>query len=328
MPFAVAIRELTADEWRLYRDLRLRALADAPDAFGATLDETNARTDADWEERLRAGAASSLDLPLVAELATPNRAPAPVGLSWGRIEASDLQTAALYQMWVAPEARGRGAGRRLLEEVVAWARRTGADLLELGVTCGNSAASRLYAEHGFCPVGEPEPLRPGSALFAQPMELRLEPIELRLDDLRTPAVIALLEEHLVSVAEHSPPESVHALDFDALRARDVTFWSAWEGSELLGCGALRELSSTHGEVKSMRTASAHLRKGVASRLVDRMIRVAKSRGYRRLSLETGAADAFLPARTLYARFGFEPCGPFGSYVDDPFSVFMSLELEG
>jgi putative acetyltransferase len=150
--------------------------------------------------------------------------------------------------------------------------------------------------------------------------------DIRADDLRGPEIAALLQEHLASVVLHSPPESVHALDLEALRAPEVSFWSVWQGLELVGCGALKELDAAHGELKSMRTASAHLRKGVAAALLEHMLDVARQRAYRRLSLETGSMEAFAPARALYARFGFEPCGPFADYVLDPYSVFMTREL--
>ena len=151
-------------------------------------------------------------------------------------------------------------------------------------------------------------------------------MEIRLDNLRSPEVIGLLNEHLRSMAQHSPPESVHALDLDGLRQPEVSFWSAWDGAELLGCGAIKQLDATHGEIKSMRTASAHLRKGVAAALLQHILVEAGKRRYRRLSLETGSAPAFAPARSLYARFGFVPCGPFADYVPDPHSVFMTRTL--
>ncbi len=153
------------------------------------------------------------------------------------------------------------------------------------------------------------------------------PFEIRVDDLSGPEVAGLLQEHLESVVVHSPPESVHALDLEALRAPEVTFWSVWQGSELVGCGALKELAAGHGEIKSMRTASSHLRRGVAAALLEHVLNVARKRAYRRLSLETGSMEAFAPARALYARFGFAACGPFADYVDDPYSVFMTRELE-
>ncbi len=152
-------------------------------------------------------------------------------------------------------------------------------------------------------------------------------MEIRVDDLSGAEIARLLEEHLRNMFLHSPPESVHALPLDALRKPDVTMWSAWEGRELLGCGALKELDRTHGEIKSMRTAAAHLRKGIGSRILETIMEEARRRSYLRLSLETGAQPAFAPARALYARYGFARCGPFGSYTDDPNSVFMTREIE-
>jgi putative acetyltransferase len=151
-------------------------------------------------------------------------------------------------------------------------------------------------------------------------------MHIELDDLSRPAIAELLKEHLASMFEYSPPESVHALPIEGLRSRDITFWSVWENGELLGCGALKELDPRQGEIKSMRTASAHLRKGVARAVVHHIIGEAKRRGYRRLSLETGAMAAFEPARGLYAACGFTYCEPFGDYVNDPNSVFMTMAL--
>jgi putative acetyltransferase len=151
-------------------------------------------------------------------------------------------------------------------------------------------------------------------------------MDIRVDDLSGAEIIGLLREHLRSVALHSPAESVHALGLEALRKPDITFWSVWRSSELMGCGAIKELDSRHGEIKSMRTASSHLRKGVATRLMHHILEEARRRSYERLSLETGSMEAFAPARRLYARFGFEPCGPFAEYVEDPYSVFMTREL--
>jgi len=145
------------------------------------------------------------------------------------------------------------------------------------------------------------------------------------DDLSGPEIAALIGEHLADMHLHSPPESIHALGLEKLRRPDVTFWSAWEGEALVGCGALRELDATHGEIKSMRTAPAHRRKGVAAALLDHLLDEARRRGYRRVSLETGSMAAFEPARQLYARYGFVFCGPFGDYGPDPHSVFMTRE---
>jgi putative acetyltransferase len=152
-------------------------------------------------------------------------------------------------------------------------------------------------------------------------------MEIREGGLDHPAVADLLRLHLAGMAELSPPESVHALDLSGLKAPGVTFWAAWEGSEVLGCGALKALEDGAGEVKSMRTAPAHLRKGVAAALLEHIISTARARGYRRLSLETGTGPAFEPAHAFYRSFGFEDCGAFADYpADDPFSRFMSLAL--
>ncbi|MGE5180318.1 MAG: GNAT family N-acetyltransferase [Bacteroidota bacterium] len=151
--------------------------------------------------------------------------------------------------------------------------------------------------------------------------------EIRRDDLRGPEIAALLQSHLEYARRHSPPESVHALDLDRLRAPEITFWSLWDDGSLVGCGALKELAPDHGEIKSMHTAEAHRGKGVASRLVAHILDEARKRGYRRVSLETGSVEAFAPARALYARHGFRVCPPFASYRDDPFSVCMTLELD-
>jgi putative acetyltransferase len=151
-------------------------------------------------------------------------------------------------------------------------------------------------------------------------------MKIEQDDLSRPAIHALLDEHLQSMYEQSPPESVHALDLDKLRRPGVTFWSAWEGPLLLGCGALKELDPTHGEVKSMRTPDALRRQGAGRALLAHIVDVARSRSYERLSLETGSTEGFLPAQRLYESFGFTFCGPFGEYVEDPYSVFMTLRL--
>jgi putative acetyltransferase len=146
------------------------------------------------------------------------------------------------------------------------------------------------------------------------------------DDLTHPDVISLLEFHLRSAFENSPPGSVFALDLTGLRDPAVTLWSAWDGEDLLGLGALKRLDADHGELKSMRTAPAHLRKGVAGMMLDHLIAMGKARGYKRLSLETGATEPFAPARALYERAGFEPCGPFADYVDTAFSRYYRLGL--
>ncbi len=146
------------------------------------------------------------------------------------------------------------------------------------------------------------------------------------DDLTGVEIRALLETHFASMLASSPAESCHFLDFDGLNAPDVTFWSIWDGEALAGCGALKEHTREHGEVKSMRTHADHLRKGTGAAMLRHIISQARQRGYVRLSLETGSSDAFAPARALYEAYGFEYCPPFCDYVEDPFSRFMTLAI--
>jgi ribosomal protein S18 acetylase RimI-like enzyme len=161
-----SVRAFRPHEWRVYRDLRLRALADSPDAFGGTLAEGIDRPDTEWSNRLASGADTRWNFPVVAELAGEA-----IGLAWGRIEPSEPEAAHLYQMWVDPRFRRLGAGQMLLNEIIAWATAANAHYLDLGVLCGDSAARRLYSQAGFKAVGEPEPLRPGSTLLLQSMRL-------------------------------------------------------------------------------------------------------------------------------------------------------------
>ncbi len=151
-------------------------------------------------------------------------------------------------------------------------------------------------------------------------------MQIDIDDLSRPAIHALLNEHLQNMYALGPPESVHALDLEKLRRPEITFWSAWDGPVLLGCGALKELDGNHGEVKSMRTPNALRRRGAGRALLAQIIGAARARAYERLSLETGSMQAFQPAQKLYASFGFTYCGPFGDYIEDPNSVFMTLRL--
>jgi len=151
-------------------------------------------------------------------------------------------------------------------------------------------------------------------------------LEIREDDLTGPEIAHLLQEHLDNMYETTPPESVHALDIAALRSPDITVWTAWNRHELLGCGALKALTPRSGEVKSMRTVTAHLRRGVASRILAVILAEARRRTYDALYLETGLTPEFAPARALYTRHGFEPCDPFGDYINDPNSVFMVKTL--
>lgn len=151
-------------------------------------------------------------------------------------------------------------------------------------------------------------------------------MDIRLDDLTHPAVHALLEEHLAGMRALSPPESVFALDLDKLRHPSISFWSAWDGDTLVGCGAVRELDPTHGEIKSMRTPTALRRRGAGKAILQHIIAAARQRGYQRLSLETGAPAGFAAAHSLYQNAGFVDTGPFGDYKLDPFSRFMTLQL--
>jgi putative acetyltransferase len=149
---------------------------------------------------------------------------------------------------------------------------------------------------------------------------------IKKDNLTGPEVAALLEDHLREMALHSPPESIHALDLDALRKPEITFWSVWDKDELVGCGALKQLGAHHAEIKSMRTAPSHRGKGIAKQMLKHILSEAERRGITRLSLETGSMAAFDPARRLYSGFGFVYCDPFADYKEDPNSVFMTKEL--
>jgi ribosomal protein S18 acetylase RimI-like enzyme len=164
----ITVRRFAAHEWRMYRELRLRALSDAPDAFGSRYDWEAARSDSDWEDRLRISAAAETEMPLVAFFDGT-----PVGLAWGRQDAHDATLAHLFQVWVSPPFRGRGVGRFLTDAVIAWARDRGIRTLRLGVTASHPAARHLYERVGFVNAGEPEPLRLGSSVLSQPMQLVL-----------------------------------------------------------------------------------------------------------------------------------------------------------
>lgn len=151
-------------------------------------------------------------------------------------------------------------------------------------------------------------------------------IRIELDDLTRAEVQALLEEHLHDMHAITPRGSVHALDLSALRTPDITFWTTWSDGSLIGCGALKELDPRHGEIKSMRTPANQRRRGAGRAMLAHILQEARRRGYARLSLETGATEAFRPAQSLYESFGFTCCGPFAAYADDPHSVFMTMTL--
>ncbi|QIG81408.1 GNAT family N-acetyltransferase [Stakelama tenebrarum] len=151
-------------------------------------------------------------------------------------------------------------------------------------------------------------------------------MEIRQGGLDHPDVIALLELHFAGMLANSPCGSCHFLDLSGLATPDVTFWTIWDGETLLGCGAVKEIAPDHGEIKSMRTAPAALRRGVGRKMLAHILKTAGERGYARLSLETGTGAAFDAAHALYRAHGFEACGPFGDYVASEFNVFMTKVL--
>jgi putative acetyltransferase len=150
------------------------------------------------------------------------------------------------------------------------------------------------------------------------------PLVIGIDDPCAGDVRALLDQHLVFANEHTPPQDVHALDLNELLNPAVTLFSARRDRQLFAIGALKQLNETHVELKSMHTAEAARGQGIGQAMVDHLLGVARHRGYRRVSLETGAVDAFGPARSLYMRSGFTPCRPFGNYPESPNSAFMTL----
>ena len=152
-------------------------------------------------------------------------------------------------------------------------------------------------------------------------------MEIRRDPLEGPEILTLLADHMAFAVETTPAEARHALDIDGLRHPAITFWSMWEGDDLLGCGALRELDPEHGEIKSMHTAKKHRGRGLAKKMLAHIIAEARTRGYRRLSLETGSFEAFAPAVRLYRSAGFTERDAFGDYGPGPLTMFLTLELD-
>ncbi|MBW4517372.1 MAG: GNAT family N-acetyltransferase [Timaviella obliquedivisa GSE-PSE-MK23-08B] len=151
-------------------------------------------------------------------------------------------------------------------------------------------------------------------------------MEIKIDDLSGSEIAEFLEEHIREMKSVSPPESKHALDLEGLRKPEITFWTVWDDSRLIGCGAMKELDKNHAEIKSMRTTISYRGKGVAAMLLQHILNEAKLRGYRRISLETGSMPFFEPAHNLYAKYGFENCAPFSTYREDPNSIFMTKRL--
>ncbi len=153
-------------------------------------------------------------------------------------------------------------------------------------------------------------------------------MRIEIDDLSRPAIQELLSKHLANMYELSPPEQVFALDLSKLKSPDITFWTVWDDDLLLGCGALKELTSGHGEIKSMRTPAKLRGRGAGRAVLHRIIETAKQRRYSLLSLETGTHPAFMAAQQLYRSAGFRESGPFADYKEDPHSLFMELRLSG
>lgn len=180
--------------------------------------------------------------------------------------------------------------------------------------------------HHRSPGFQPSSARAGLRRTLRHTNQHFPVMHIEIDDLSRPAVHALLREHLSNMYELSPADKVFALDLSKLRAPEITFWTVWEGQSLLGCGALKELTPKHGEVKSMRTPAHARRMGAGRAVLSRIIETARERGYELLSLETGSHPAFLVAQSLYRSAGFEHSGPFAGYKEDPNSVFMSMRL--
>ena len=151
-------------------------------------------------------------------------------------------------------------------------------------------------------------------------------MDIVVDDLSSKEIANFLLDHIQDMKATSPPESKHALDLHGLRQKDITFWSVYKNGTLVGCGALKELDHFHGEIKSMRTGAKNRGKGIASTLLKYILDIAHSRGYSKVSLETGSMDFFKPARLLYLNHGFKECLPFADYEEDPNSIFMSKNI--
>ena len=150
--------------------------------------------------------------------------------------------------------------------------------------------------------------------------------QIRQDDLTGEATRALLALHMAGMLADTPPEFAFVLDLSGLQRPEITVWTVWDGDAVAGVGALKDLGDRTGELKSMRTAPAHLRKGVAAALLDHLIAEGRRRGYRRLSLETGTAAAFDPAVALYRSRGFQSGEPFADYEPSAFNQFLHLDL--
>jgi putative acetyltransferase len=169
-------------------------------------------------------------------------------------------------------------------------------------------------------------LEQASATSRQHGAVTITRVRIVVDDLSGPAIAEFLDEHVQEMRALTPLESKHALDLDGLRQPEITFWSVLDGEALVGCGAIKRLDADHAELKSMRTTGARKRSGIASRLMEHIIAEARRMGFTRMSLETGSAEFFQPARNLYQKFGFDYCEPFADYKLDPHSVYMTRTL--
>jgi putative acetyltransferase len=253
----------------------------------------------------------------------------------------------LQRFYVDRPFQGRGVAGMLMGVVHDAVDAMGGRHVWLGVWERNARAIAFYRREGFVDVGSKDfyvgPDRQTDRVLVAsvrdagdaPWKLdarsrsrikALARMQIRRDDLSGPEIRALLEEHLRNMHSLSPPESVHALDLDGLRRPEITFWTVWSDGALLGCGALKALDDRHAEIKSMRTATAHRRSGVAQAMLQHILAEATQRRYTRLSLETGSQPEFEPARRLYRKFGFDDCAPFADYTEDPNSVFMTRSL--
>lgn len=332
------IRPLTTADAQLYRALMLQAYGH-PDAFTSTPDERANWPDSFWLQRL----AHPQGLSVAIGAWLDDQLVGAVTLEFND-RTRIRHKAHLVGMYVQPDAQGQGAGKRLLAAALACAQaRPHIRLVNLTVTEGNTAALALYARAGFQAFGTeplaihtPQGFRNKVHMWC-PVNMNPTDLHIRLDDLTDPRVAAFMEEHLSDMRAASPPESVHALDMDALRQPHILFWTVWSqpvpeasapepDARLLGTAAIKLHGNGLGEIKSMRTHARARGQGLASRLLHHLLAQARQRGLQRLSLETGAEDFFAPARALYERHGFAPCPPFADYWDDPNSRFYTLEL--
>jgi putative acetyltransferase len=151
-------------------------------------------------------------------------------------------------------------------------------------------------------------------------------MEIKIGNVDNAEVQLLLQAHHEDMLKHSPIESVHALDLLAFKKPNINFYTAWINNDLAGCAALKVLDDKHIELKSMKTSSNFLRKGVAAKLLTYLLAIAKNQHYEKISLETGTADVFIPAQNLYKRFDFILCDPYADYKEDPYRMFFTKYL--